>query len=251
VSDPVSSNGHSDTTQESLDVGMQILHGETIAPFVQDAFSGGSIAVTPDLAVTVTHVEVPGATESAFGILGRVFPMAHPVLVLPTGSEAVAIPLEALADLELDEEDWDNLAEELGDLFLLVAMHAQIAEEAGRFSLEDVYEHITTKIIRRHPHVFGDVEAGDPEAVVATWNEVKAQEKAAKPPRREKDADGQPFSMPALTRAARVLKKRPLPEGGTMETPGDSLLRMVADLVEAGQDPEVVLRDALNKHLNS
>jgi tetrapyrrole methylase family protein/MazG family protein len=294
---------------------MQILHGEAIAPFVQDAFTGGAITVIPDIAVTVTHIEAPGAIESAFGILCRVYPLTHPVLLLPNEGEAVPIPLQSLPDAILDEsvettllvppldkmlahrsphtlqylvarlrdddgcpwdreqtnasmrdavineayevadaiddEDWENLAEELGDLFLLVAMHSQMAEEAGAFTLEDVYEHITTKIVRRHPHVFGDVEADDPDAVVQTWNEVKAREKAARPPKREKDADGQPRSMPALTRAARALKKRPLAEGGTIDTPGDAMLRIVSDLVQAGQDPERVLRDALNRHLNS
>jgi tetrapyrrole methylase family protein/MazG family protein len=315
VPDPISSNGHADTTSESLGIGMQILHGKAIAPYVQDAFSGGAITVIPDIAVTVTHIETPGAMESAFGILSRVYPPAHPVLLLPTGGEAMPLQLQAMAEVILDDAvettllvppldkmlslrsphtlqylvarlrdedgcpwdreqtnasmrdavineayevadaiddaDWENLAEELGDLFLLVAMHSQIAEEAGSFTLEDVYEHTTTKIVRRHPHVFGDVEANDPDAVVQTWNEVKAREKAAKPPKREKDADGQPRSMPALTRAARALKKRPLPEGGTIDDPGDAMLRIVSDLVRAGQDPERVLRAALNRHLGS
>jgi tetrapyrrole methylase family protein/MazG family protein len=151
----------------------------------------------------------------------------------------------------IDDRDWDNLAEELGDLFLLIAMHAQIAEENGYFALEDVFEHINRKVVRRHPHVFGDVEANDPDAVVRTWNDVKAQEKAAKPPKRAKDADGQPRSMPVLTRAARVMKKRPLTGNGSSDDPGDAMLRIVSDLVESGQDPERVLRDALNRHLSN
>ncbi len=158
----------------------------------------------------------------------------------------------------IDADDPENLAEELGDLFLIVAMHAQLAEESGTFALEDVYESITTKIIRRHPHVFGDVTAEDPDAVVKTWNEVKAAEKAARTaPTRPKAADGQPYAMPALTRAVRVLRAHPLPE--TANPPaslpshftvfGDMLLDIVGRAIAAGIDPEAALRAALDRHL--
>src|SRR5690606_8655138 len=101
--------------------------------------------------------------------------------------------------------DMENLAEELGDLFLLIAMHAQIAEEAGHFTLEDVYEGIATKIVRRHPHVFGDDAAEHAEEVVGLWQKIKAEERA-NGKTSTKAADGQPRSMPGLERAARVLK---------------------------------------------
>ncbi|MFT4041284.1 MAG: MazG nucleotide pyrophosphohydrolase domain-containing protein, partial [Thermomicrobiales bacterium] len=74
----------------------------------------------------------------------------------------------------IDAEDYAALAEELGDLLLIVSMQAQLAEEAGDFTVEDVYEEITRKLIRRHPHVFGDVTATTPDAVVTTWEGVKA-----------------------------------------------------------------------------
>lgn len=154
----------------------------------------------------------------------------------------------------IDADDEENLAEELGDLFLTVAMHAQLAEENGTFTLEDVYEGITRKIVRRHPHVFGDVTADDPDAVVQTWNQVKAAEKAARTaPKRAKAQDGQPHSMPVLVRATRVLENHPLGEAelaNLEENSGDMLLAAVARLVAAGDDPEAVLRDALTRHVD-
>lgn len=155
----------------------------------------------------------------------------------------------------IDAGDSANLAEELGDLFLLICMHAQIAEEQGDFTLEDVYAGIATKIIRRHPHVFGeDVVANDASDLVAIWADVKAQEKSESPDRPEKAPDGQPRSMPALTRATNVLRKHPLAYDFPTLNPEDrsrSLLDAVAAIVAAGDDPEQVLRDALAKHVSS
>jgi tetrapyrrole methylase family protein/MazG family protein len=154
----------------------------------------------------------------------------------------------------IDSGDNANLAEELGDLLLLIMMHAQIAEEAGNFTLEDVYEGISRKIVRRHPHVFGDMSADDAGDVIGLWNQVKAQEKADRPEKPEKAADGQPHSMPALTRAPRVLQKHPLDEDlpqSTAEERSRALLTAVAAIVEAGDDPDAVLRDALINHVNN
>lgn len=151
----------------------------------------------------------------------------------------------------IDADDAVNLAEELGDQFLLVAMHAQIAEEAGAFTLEDVFEGVSRKLIRRHPHVFGDREAGTAEAVVRTWNEIKAEEKAAgQAPKRAKAADGQPHAMPALTRAARALNKHPWPPvDHNPADPGDRMLDAIASILANGDDPEAVLRAALDRHV--
>ncbi|MER3485647.1 MAG: hypothetical protein C4345_06455, partial [Chloroflexota bacterium] len=77
----------------------------------------------------------------------------------------------------IEEGDANHLAEELGDLLLQVALHAQIAEEAGTFTIEDVYDHVNRKLVRRHPHVFGTVVAETPEQVRATWHEIKAEER--------------------------------------------------------------------------
>lgn len=76
----------------------------------------------------------------------------------------------------IDEEDDDHIVEELGDVLLQVFLHAQIGEDNGYFSLEDVLASITEKMIRRHPHVFGDVEANSTEQVLSNWQEIKAKE---------------------------------------------------------------------------
>ncbi len=74
----------------------------------------------------------------------------------------------------------DNLKEELGDLLLQVLMHAQIAEEEGYFTMEDVCKGIADKMIRRHPHVFGDAEVDNSEQVLRNWDRIKMQEKQGK-----------------------------------------------------------------------
>ena len=76
--------------------------------------------------------------------------------------------------------DADNLKEELGDLLLQVVMHAQIAAEEGHFTIEDVISGVSEKMIRRHPHVFGDLDARDAEEAFSRWNEAKQKEKAGK-----------------------------------------------------------------------
>ncbi len=74
----------------------------------------------------------------------------------------------------------ENLKEELGDLLLQVVMQAQIAEEEGLFTIDDVAEGIREKLIRRHPHVFGDVKVKDSDEVLVNWEEIKAKEKEGK-----------------------------------------------------------------------
>jgi tetrapyrrole methylase family protein/MazG family protein len=80
----------------------------------------------------------------------------------------------------LNRGDTDHLAEEMGDLLLQIVLHTQIAIEDGEFHMTDVMRHINEKMIRRHPHVWGDVDADNPDKVVANWEQIKQQEKAAK-----------------------------------------------------------------------
>jgi len=80
----------------------------------------------------------------------------------------------------LDSGDADHIAEELGDLLLQVVFHAQLAAQAGRFDIADVIEHIHTKLVRRHPHVFGKVKADTAAQVLKKWEELKAEERAGK-----------------------------------------------------------------------
>ena len=112
--------------------------------------------------------------------------------------------------------DLDDLREELGDLLLQVVFHARMAQEQGAFDFGDVVATLTAKLIRRHPHVFGD-EAGDtPEAVKGLWERIKAEEKAQRASRRGPAADdpaaagalaGVPVGLPALTRALKLQAK--------------------------------------------
>jgi len=101
---------------------------------------------------------------------------------------------------------YENLREELGDVLLQVVMHSQIAKEEGLFTMEDVVNEVAEKMIRRHPHVFGEGEADNSEQVLKNWEDIKKKEKEGKEapesPLREI-----PLELPALARAAKVLKK--------------------------------------------
>ena len=75
----------------------------------------------------------------------------------------------------------ENLCEELGDVLLQVVLYSQIAKEQGAFTIDNVIDGISEKMVRRHPHVFGDIEVNSPEEALALWKEIKLQEKAKKP----------------------------------------------------------------------
>lgn len=96
-----------------------------------------------------------------------------------------------------------NLREELGDLLLQVIFHADLAGERGAFTLEDAAHHVCEKLVRRHPHVFGDADASDTSAVLRQWEQIKREEKGAA----ASVMDGIPRALPALVRAANVQKK--------------------------------------------
>ena len=80
----------------------------------------------------------------------------------------------------IDSKDDENLCEELGDVLLQVVMHAQIAAEENRFTMEDVVQCVAEKMVRRHPHVFGDIKVDSVEEGLDLWNAIKAQENASK-----------------------------------------------------------------------
>ena len=108
--------------------------------------------------------------------------------------------------------DLEHLKDELGDLLLQVVFHARMAEEEGRFDFGAVVEAITTKMIRRHPHVFADAEGKTAAHVKGMWEEIKAQEKAeANAARGDAPAEGAlagvPAALPALTRALKLQNK--------------------------------------------
>jgi XTP/dITP diphosphohydrolase/ATP diphosphatase len=106
----------------------------------------------------------------------------------------------------IERRAWPELKDELGDLLLQVLFYAQMATEAGYFDLRDVAENLSAKLIRRHPHVFGDAQAIDSSAVLRNWEQIKLEEKkAAKPD--ESLLDGIPRSMPATLEAAKLGSK--------------------------------------------
>lgn len=104
----------------------------------------------------------------------------------------------------IDLENPALLCEELGDLLLQVVFHARMAEEAGDFSMQDVVDGISKKLVRRHPHVFGDVSVKDAGEVVLNWDAIKKKEKAGE---RKYALDGVPKDLPALSRAAKLQAK--------------------------------------------
>ena len=151
----------------------------------------------------------------------------------------------------IDHDDDAGLAEELGDLLLLVMMHAQLAEEEGTFRIEDVYEGINRKLIRRHPHVFADVTAETPDAVIATWDAVKAAERSAKldKPRPDHPLDALPRSMPATRKATELLAPRTTLDAPESAAVGTPLLAEIRNLIAQGIDPERALLAALRSEV--
>jgi ATP diphosphatase len=125
--------------------------------------------------------------------------------------------------------DFEDLRDELGDLLLQVAFHARMAEEAGRFDFGDVVHAITAKLVRRHPHVFGDAGSLPKDAVNALWERIKGEEKAERAARKSRESGGDgdgggdpgtpgipgargalagvPKNLPALTRALKLQEK--------------------------------------------
>ena len=176
----------------------------------------------------------------------------------------------------IEREDFDHLADELGDLLLQPVYHAQMAAERGLFDIGDVVEAITTKLIRRHPHVFGPDAAANAEGAKARWETIKAAERADKAARQDGPAsilDDVPSALPALARAEKLAKRAARVGFDWPDTPavvakakeefaeteaaiasGDKaaireelgdLLMSVANLARhLGVDPEAALRDA-------
>jgi tetrapyrrole methylase family protein / MazG family protein len=112
---------------------------------------------------------------------------------------------EVLEAIELNDKRL--LCEELGDLVLQVVFHAQLASEANEFTVEDVLRGINEKLIRRHPHVFGDREANDSATVLANWDAIKREEKAERGDLPTSVLDGINDELPALSQALKISKK--------------------------------------------
>jgi XTP/dITP diphosphohydrolase len=154
----------------------------------------------------------------------------------------------------IESGDTAELIEELGDVLYQVVFHSDIAAEAGLFTLEDVASHMTEKMIGRHPHVFGDMVADTPDAVMAVWDDLKRTEK----PHRTSVLDGIPLGMPALALADKLLGRAH--KVGLLDTTqpgainvteedelGPLLLAIVASAKANGLDSERALRTALRQ----
>jgi MazG family protein len=118
---------------------------------------------------------------------------------------AVEEVYELLDAIEADDDH--ELEEELGDLLLQVVFHCQLGRERGAFDFEKVTRRITDKLIRRHPHVFGDLKVKDVDTVWANWEKIKRAEKQGTRHHRASALDGVPKHLPALMRAEKMLKK--------------------------------------------
>ncbi|QAY67441.1 nucleoside triphosphate pyrophosphohydrolase [Paenibacillus protaetiae] len=109
----------------------------------------------------------------------------------------------------LDQDDPDGMREEFGDVILQVMLHSQMEEEVGAFSVYDVIQTLNEKLIFRHPHVFGDMGAGNAEEALGNWEQMKAEEKRRKglDPSKQSALDGIPPDLPALMKAYKLQKK--------------------------------------------
>lgn len=160
----------------------------------------------------------------------------------------------------IDRNDLHHMEEELGDVLLQVLMHAQMASESGHFGFEDVCRVINEKLVRRHPHVFGENRLGDSGAVLQQWDEIKAAE-VKRGPKQEGRFKDLPPRLPALMFAEDVYKqvcKQEMDadgvinegaiaaEAASMDTDAEELGRRLFEIVAAcrikGIDPESALR---------
>lgn len=160
----------------------------------------------------------------------------HSSLVTHLIEEAYEL-IEAIADLPAADEPvdyvaYDGVEEELGDVLLQVLFHAAIASESGAFDIDDVATRLREKLVRRHPHVFGDVEVADASEVATNWDRIKREEKGGG------DSggllDGVPAGMPALDRAEKV-QRRAAKVGLDWEAPTPVLGALRAELDELEQ----------------
>ncbi|MHA6692280.1 nucleoside triphosphate pyrophosphohydrolase [Devosia sp. A449] len=148
----------------------------------------------------------------------------------------------------IERQDFADLREELGDLLLQPIYHAQMASEAGHFEIGDVIYGITEKLIRRHPHVFGDLDAADSEAAKTRWEAIKAEERASKAARKGDTTpsllDDVPNVLPALARAEKLTKRAAKvgfdwPDFAAVKAKVDEELAEVTD-AQASGDPAAV-----------
>jgi uncharacterized protein YabN with tetrapyrrole methylase and pyrophosphatase domain len=156
----------------------------------------------------------------------------------------------------IEAGDDHELEEELGDLLLQVVFHCQLAKERGAFDFEKVARRITGKLIRRHPHVFGNVRVRNVDQVWANWEKIKRAEKLGTRHARSSALDGIPKHLPALLRAEKLIKKARkanlIPE--TARKRAVSRAKLATELFslaqsarQRGWSAEALLRDEIGK----
>ncbi len=137
----------------------------------------------------------------------------------------------------IDEKDTEHIAEESGDLYLLATMVAYIAEEAGTSSVAAALDCVAEKLVRRHPHVFGDSTADTPDKVVAQWNDIKEKVEGRRP--KDSMLDGISRSLPPLERAYKIQKKV-AKAGFEWDTMGEIWDKVSEEIDEAREACEVI-----------
>lgn len=145
----------------------------------------------------------------------------------------------------IDRKDWRSLKEELGDLLFHIVFLSRVAEEGGHFDLQGVIDEVADKMVRRHPHVFGERGVKDAKEVEVNWHRIKEAEK-----RRTSVLDGIPKALPALMRAHKITRRAEQvgfdweDVGGVMEKLQEEL-RELREVLSSGGDPEGELGDLL------
>ncbi len=137
----------------------------------------------------------------------------------------------------IESDDVAHLREELGDVLLQVVLQSQIAADAGEFTIDDVCAEVDAKIVRRHPHVFGEAQGGSANEVIALWDQIKLTEKevAGNSAGPERLLDGVPTGLPALTQAQKISRKAAAVgfEWETVDGAWGKVAEEVAELKEA------------------
>jgi len=149
----------------------------------------------------------------------------------------------------LDQNDASKIKEELGDCFYALLFLAKLGEVNGIFTLQGSFRNISEKLIRRHPHIFGDIEVSSTDDVVRNWEEIKKKEGKKNP------IEGIPLTLPALARAQKVIGKlrrerkesEPTPSFNTEEELGEKLWNLVEEAEGLGIDAESALRRICQK----
>lgn len=155
----------------------------------------------------------------------------------------------------IDEGNPQKIADELGDVLLQIVMHAQIGKENAAFSIDDVIECVSSKMIERHPHVFGDVKVNDSDDVLDNWEAIKKKQRGQKTV--HEAMEGVTRSLPALTRTTKIIDKAAkaglynfMPEkNATGEQIGEMLFEICALARKSGIDAEAALNAETKKFI--